>query len=38
METFFAFDRREIRSAASFLRKELGEALRIGPKDSGLTA
>ena len=26
------------RNAGSFLRKELGEALRIGSKDSGLTA
>ena len=28
----------ESRNAGSFLRKKLGEALRIGPKDSGLTA
>ena len=29
---------REARNAGSFLRKELGEALRIGLKDSGMTA
>lgn len=29
---------REARNVGSFLRKELGEALRIGPKDSGVTA